>query len=86
MQIQKHYTFEHKVLGAGNFGKVMLATSSKDPLFRVAVKIMNKKQIEDMDEVKEEIAVIAGLDHPNICKYYEVYESPKYIFIVMEYI
>ena len=29
--------------------------------------------------------ILSVLDHPNITKYYETYESPQYIFIVMEY-
>ena len=28
---------------------------------------------------------MSKLDHPNICKYYETYESPKNVYLVMEY-
>ena len=28
---------------------------------------------------------MSTLDHPNIIKYHETFESPKYIYIVMEY-
>jgi len=28
---------------------------------------------------------LSKLDHPNICKYYETYESPKNVYLVMEY-
>lgn len=27
---------------------------------------------------------MASLDHPNIVKYYETYESPNYLYLVME--
>ena len=28
---------------------------------------------------------MASLDHPNIVKYYETYESPNYLYLVMEH-
>jgi serine/threonine protein kinase len=54
--------------------------------FKVAVKTMNKKKIGDsLDKLKLEIKILSRLDHPNICKYYETYESPKHVYIIMEY-
>ena len=54
---------------------------------KVAIKTMPKKKIGDgLDKIKEEIKILARLDHPNICKYYETYESPKNIYLVMEYL
>lgn len=35
--------------------------------------------------MKTEIQILSSLDHPNICRYYETYESPNYIYLVMEY-
>lgn len=29
--------------------------------------------------------ILSNLDHPNISKYFETYESPKNIYLVMEY-
>jgi len=42
--------------------------------------------MQKFDKIKEEIKILARLDHPNICKYYETYESPKNIYLVMEYL
>ncbi len=74
------------VLGSGNFGKVFLAYHNVNSEFKVAVKTMNKKKIGDsLDKLKLEIKILSRLDHPNICKYYETYESPKHVYIIMEY-
>ena len=35
--------------------------------------------------MKAEIEILSKLDHPNIVKYYETYESPNYLYLVMEY-
>ena len=74
------------MLGSGNFGKVFLAHHNVNSEFKVAVKTMNKKKIGDsLDKLKLEIKILSRLDHPNICKYYETYESPKHVYIIMEY-
>lgn len=38
-----------------------------------------------MDLIKEEIKILQTLDHPNIVKYYETFESDHYMYLVMEY-
>lgn len=38
-----------------------------------------------LDELKNEIEVLRSLDHPNIVKAYEVYESRRNLFVVMEF-
>ena len=74
------------MLGAGNFGKVFLASSAADPDFRVAIKTISKKKVQDqLHTIRDEIKILSTLDHPNIIKYYETYESPNYIYLVMEY-
>ena len=73
------------MLGAGNFGKVFLASSAADPDFKVAIKTISKKKLHDLHTIRDEIKILSTLDHPNIIKYYETYESPNYIYLVMEY-
>ena len=84
--ITQVYTITPTVLGSGNFGKVFLAFHHINSDFKVAVKTMQKKKIGDnLAKLKEEIKILAKLDHPNICKYYETYESPKHVYLIMEY-
>ena len=34
----------------------------------------------------KEVAILNGMDHPNIVKYFETYDDNKYLYLVMEYI
>jgi serine/threonine protein kinase len=33
-----------------------------------------------------EITILHDLDHHHICRYYETYDDPKYLYLVMELI
>ena len=73
-------------MGAGNFGKVFLATSIADQDLKVAIKTISKKKVQDqINIIRDEIKILSSLDHANIIKYHETYESPSYIYLVMEY-
>lgn len=58
------------------------------PLFQVAIKIVDKNQIanvEDVERVYRETFILTTLKHSNIIKLYEVLDTPKSIMLVMEY-
>jgi serine/threonine protein kinase len=40
---------------------------------------------KDIKELGSEVHILNQLDHPNIVKYYEVYEDKKSLYLVMEY-
>jgi 5'-AMP-activated protein kinase catalytic alpha subunit len=76
-----------RTLGKGSFGKVKEAlhilTGEK-----VAIKILEKSKIkgkDDLKRVKREIFLMKKLRHPNITRLYEVIETDKFFFLVMEY-
>ncbi|KAM3335879.1 hypothetical protein ACQJBY_030046 [Aegilops geniculata] len=79
-----------KTLGHGTFGKVMIA-EHKLTGHKVAIKILNRRQMEIMEmeeKAKREIKILRlfiDLIHPHIIRVYEVIETPKDIFVVMEY-
>jgi calcium-dependent protein kinase len=84
--MQKIYTINSKVLGAGSFGKVFLGHNSKDTDFKVAIKVVSKKKFaSELEFIRTEFRILSTLDHPNIVKYYETYEDTKYLYLVMEY-
>ena len=89
-ELRKNYDFSSKeknILGKGSFGKVLLTHNKLKKDFQVAIKIMDKRKLEDMIEAMEqEVKILNKLDHPNIVKYYETYQDEKYYYLVMEYI
>ncbi|XP_053788751.1 maternal embryonic leucine zipper kinase isoform X2 [Vidua chalybeata] len=83
-EILKYYEL-HGTVGTGGFAKVKLArhrlTGEK-----VAIKIMDKLALQDdLPRVKLEIDAMKDLSHQHICQLYHVIETPKKIFMVLEY-
>jgi serine/threonine protein kinase len=85
--ISHSYTIKPEIIGTGYYGKVLLGHNRYNPEIKVAIKSLEKSKMVggDIKQVKNEIQVLSRLDHPNICKYFETYESPTYIYLVMEY-
>ena len=77
-----------KTLGKGMTSKVKLAVHEQTG-FKVAVKIVKKKYLQKVNtrrQVEREIAILKLIDHPHILKLYDVRETPKHLFLVMEYV
>ncbi|CAD8055379.1 unnamed protein product [Paramecium sonneborni] len=77
-----------KTLGEGTFGKVKLATHILTGE-KVAIKILEKQKIadaSDVERVTREIQILKQVRHPNLVQLYEIIETPKQLFLVMEYV
>ncbi|EFN56161.1 hypothetical protein CHLNCDRAFT_57611 [Chlorella variabilis] len=77
-----------KTLGIGSFGKVKVAEHILTG-HKVAIKILNRKKIKQMDmeeKVRREIKILRLFMHPHIIRLYEVVETPNDIYVVMEYV
>jgi len=74
-------------LGKGKYGLVKKGVHKKSGR-EVAVKIVKKKELslKDMELLKREIEVLKICQHPNIIRFYDVFENSDYIYIVMEYL
>ncbi|CAD8060418.1 unnamed protein product [Paramecium sonneborni] len=74
-----------RTLGQGTFGKVKLATHIQTGE-KVAIKILEKQKICDqcdIERVTREIQILKKIRHPNLV---QLYETPKQLFLVMEYV
>ncbi|XP_028828637.1 serine/threonine-protein kinase MARK1 isoform X3 [Denticeps clupeoides] len=75
-----------KTIGKGNFAKVKLArhvTTGRE----VAVKIIDKTQLNptSLQKLFREVRIMKILTHPNIVKLFEVIETEKTLYLIMEY-
>ncbi|XP_040163408.1 MAP/microtubule affinity-regulating kinase 3 isoform X7 [Anopheles arabiensis] len=75
-----------KTIGKGNFAKVKLAKhvpTNKE----VAIKIIDKTQLNpsSLQKLYREVRIMKMLDHPNIVKLFQVIETEKTLYLVMEY-
>ncbi|XP_038079213.1 MAP/microtubule affinity-regulating kinase 3-like isoform X3 [Patiria miniata] len=75
-----------KTIGKGNFAKVKLAKhipTGKE----VAIKIIDKTQLNpsSLQKVYREVRIMKLVDHPNIVKLFEVIETEKTLYLVMEF-
>ncbi|XP_040578742.1 calcium/calmodulin-dependent protein kinase type 1 isoform X1 [Lepeophtheirus salmonis] len=73
------------VLGTGAFSQVRLAEQREEPSKLYAIKIIDKKALKGKeDSLENEIKVLRRLDHPNVVKLLEAYESKSSVYLVME--
>ena len=72
-----------KQLGKGGYGKVYEIRSKKTGEIR-ACKHLSKLNIKNLEKFKREIEILKKMDHPNIIKLYEVFESERSLYLVME--
>jgi calcium-dependent protein kinase len=81
------YYEELKLLGEGSFGKVFKVSHKISKVVR-AMKIINKAKAsmgsEDEKALINEINILKSLDHPNILKVYEFFNTPRRLFIITE--
>ena len=78
-----------KLLGEGSFGKAFLCSrDSNEDLCVIKQIIAEEMTKQEKDDVINESTILSKLDHPNIIKFFEFFESskPKLTFnIVTEY-
>ncbi len=76
-----------KTLGEGTFGKVRLGTHTLTGE-KVAIKILEKDKIQDksdIERVTREIQILKIVRHPNVIQLYEIIETNRQLFLIMEH-
>ena len=92
--VGQDYTLTKK-LGSGNFAKVVLGELKRaQPQWKlrvgdhVAVKVVKKpssrRAVERVQMLRAEVEILRSINHPNIVRLYEIYESPGRLYLVME--
>ncbi|KAL4507149.1 hypothetical protein ABPG72_001942 [Tetrahymena utriculariae] len=77
------YEFQF-IIGRGAFGQVICAIQKSNKQ-RVAIKIVEKKQLKKFEGLDQEAKILQQLEHQFIIKYLNSHESSKVFMIVMEY-
>eukprot|EP01028_Stygiella_incarcerata_P013562 TRINITY_DN82781_c0_g1_i1.p1 TRINITY_DN82781_c0_g1~~TRINITY_DN82781_c0_g1_i1.p1 ORF type:complete len:548 (-),score=180.22 TRINITY_DN82781_c0_g1_i1:201-1844(-) len=76
-------------IGSGSTSKVKSAVH-KDTGTRVAIKILRKEMLTRNPmlrrKVEREIAAMKLLEHPNVLRLYDILQSSRYLFLVLEYV
>eukprot|EP00055_Hartaetosiga_balthica_P014012 m.74749 g.74749 ORF g.74749 m.74749 type:complete len:1183 (-) comp8459_c0_seq2:144-3692(-) len=83
--VYKHYRLLEK-LGDGNFADVRRCKSIKDDQ-EYAMKIVYKDRLKDKREkmmIATEVEIMREVDHPQIIKFYEVFETSDKICLLLE--
>jgi protein-serine/threonine kinase len=77
-----------QTLGEGEFGKVKMGWK-RDGGVQVAIKLIRRETLGSnpsrLPKIYREIAILRGLQHPNIVRLHEMVETERHIGIILEY-
>ncbi|KAJ1921558.1 hypothetical protein H4219_000595 [Mycoemilia scoparia] len=88
LDLDSKYQITDKILGSGTFAEVRLVLR-KDTKEQLAVKIMEKRNFSTAGAVGggtnyiQEINLLRAIDHANIVRVYDVFETEKHVYIFM---
>ncbi|KYQ89301.1 putative protein serine/threonine kinase [Tieghemostelium lacteum] len=86
IEINKHYIIQG-MLGTGNFS-VVKKCIKKDTGESFAVKIIDKMKYwhlsKNKNQTNSEIAILKKIKHPNIISIIEIFDTERYLYIVLE--
>ena len=82
-EINKHYEIK-EVLGRGAFSVVKRAVHKKTGEEYAVKIVLKKKAAEKKDMIETEVAIFKQVDHKNVIKLHELFESKERLFLVTE--
>lgn len=83
-EVEDYYTI-HEKLGVGSFAVVKRLVRKNDKK-EFAVKIVKKKNLnaQELLCLRDEVEIMFKIQHPNIVQLYEIFDTPKCVFMIME--
>lgn len=82
-RVEDFYKIETKIIGEGSYGSVQRCQFKDTGQWR-AIKTINKSQVKNQEQFREEMAIMKLLDHPNIVRLYETFEDARNVYLVLE--
>jgi calcium-dependent protein kinase len=82
--IEKHYKINSEPIAIGSYGSVFEATNLTDSQTVVVKSISKEANICQIPQLRDEIRILRELDHPNIIRFQQVFESTEHIHLVTE--
>ena len=84
-KLQTLYKVKEKI-GSGTFSTVRRGIRRSDKK-EIAIKIITKTELNDTEArlIKREIGVMQKLDHQNIVKLYDIFETTHHLYLIIEY-
>jgi len=85
-EIDDDYEVAATVLGSGYNGVVRQATAKYSKGLKFAIKAFKLDGIlgDKKTQLESEVEIFLCMDHPHITRLYDVYESERYLYLVME--
>jgi serine/threonine protein kinase len=80
------FTVRH-LIGTGSFASVMLGEHSPSGI-RVAIKVVDVESAREELRTRfiRELSLLKQMDHPFICKLYQVIEQDHFVYLIQEYL
>jgi tRNA A-37 threonylcarbamoyl transferase component Bud32 len=90
--VEDNYDLSSQVLGSGGFSQVLLCTSRRTNE-QMALKVVDKKKFLQFRRTRQteltvdsERKVMERIEHPNVVKLHETFDTPNCFYLVMEYL
>lgn len=83
--VYQYYEFTDEKLGEGGFSEVFKVIEKETGHVRAAKKILRSK-IKNYQRFINEVWALKTCDHPNIVKFYEIFEETDAVFLIQEYL
>ena len=84
-EVEKFLEISPEIIGKGEFGIVRVARQKNFPSKVFALKTINKKLVQhQINSFYREVILLSSCDHPNIIKFYELFECEEKIHFQLE--